>query len=79
MCSLEISAKEMNIGADRMAAILTKKAKEQQELNIWRQFGGFLFEDLCRLLATEEHMPFHYYFFQMYSSLTGVSVWPQVT
>lgn len=32
----------MNIGADRMAAILAKKAKEQQELNIWRQFGGFL-------------------------------------
>ena len=39
VCSLEISSKEMNTGADRMALILTKKAKEQQELNIWRQFG----------------------------------------
>ncbi|KAK9909316.1 hypothetical protein WJX75_000424 [Coccomyxa subellipsoidea] len=37
--SLEISSKEMNIGANRMAAILTNKAKEQGELNIWRQFG----------------------------------------
>lgn len=37
--SLEISAKEMNVGADRMAVILAKKAKEHQELNIWRQFG----------------------------------------
>ena len=42
VCSLEISSKEMNIGANRMAAILTNKAKEQGELNIWRQFGGLL-------------------------------------
>lgn len=38
-CSLEISAKEMNVGADRLAAILSKHAQEGRELNIWRQFG----------------------------------------
>jgi hypothetical protein len=40
MRSLEISAKEMNVGADRLAAILAKNAKENRELNIWRQFGA---------------------------------------
>ena len=38
-CSLEISAKEMNVGVDRLGAILAKNAKEGKELNIWRQFG----------------------------------------
>ncbi len=37
--SLEISSKEMNVGADRLAAILSRAANEGRELNIWRQFG----------------------------------------
>ena len=37
--SLEISSKEMNVGADRLAAILSRAAQEGRELNIWRQFG----------------------------------------
>ena len=37
--SLEISSKEMNVGADRLAAILGRAAQEGRELNIWRQFG----------------------------------------
>ncbi|KAK9909472.1 hypothetical protein WJX75_002811 [Coccomyxa subellipsoidea] len=37
--SLEISSKEMNIGAERLAAVLTKFAKQGKEVNIWRQFG----------------------------------------
>lgn len=37
--SLEISSKEMNVGADRLASILAKAAQECRELNIWRQFG----------------------------------------
>lgn len=37
--SLEISSKEMNVGADRLASILSKAAQENRELNIWRQFG----------------------------------------
>ena len=39
MCSLEISSKEMNIGAERLAATLAKFAKQGKEVNIWRQFG----------------------------------------
>ena len=38
--SLEISSKEMNIGAERLNSILAKSAKEGRELNIWRQFGA---------------------------------------
>ena len=30
----------MNIGAERLASILAKSAKEGRELNIWRQFGA---------------------------------------
>ena len=37
--SLEISSKEMNVGADRLAVILSRAAQEGRELNIWRQFG----------------------------------------
>ncbi|CAL8467564.1 g7102 [Coccomyxa elongata] len=37
--SLEISSKEMNIGAERLALTLAKFAKEGKEVNIWRQFG----------------------------------------
>ncbi|BDA42788.1 Cytochrome P450 3A24 [Coccomyxa sp. Obi] len=37
--SLEISSKEMNIGAERLAITLAKFAKEGKEVNIWRQFG----------------------------------------
>jgi hypothetical protein len=37
--SLDISSKEMNVGADRLASILAKAAGESRELNIWRQFG----------------------------------------
>ncbi|EIE24557.1 cytochrome P450 [Coccomyxa subellipsoidea C-169] len=37
--SLEISSKEMNIGAERLAATLAKFAKQGKEVNIWRQFG----------------------------------------
>lgn len=37
--SLEISSKEMNVGADRLATILSRAAHEGRELNIWRQFG----------------------------------------
>lgn len=40
LCSLEISSKEMNIGAERLAMTLAKFAKEGKEVNIWRQFGG---------------------------------------
>ena len=39
---MEISAKEMNVGADRLAAILDRNAREGRELNIWRQFGTWL-------------------------------------
>lgn len=32
----------MNIGAERLAAVLTKFAKQGKEVNIWRQFGEML-------------------------------------
>lgn len=46
----------MNIGANRMAAILTNNAREQRELNIWRQFGRTVL--FCCLDMTEPHTPY---------------------
>ncbi len=53
LCSLEISTKEMNVGAERLGAILAEAAKDGRELNIWRQFGERISGLLCDLLACE--------------------------